>query len=226
MAQNKIQEIPNHTRKFQEEENQFTPNCGNPPMIQQPNATAAATSTAPLTRDDIPWPTTMSASTNLFVPRASWPILPNVNEVLTPAFVKTEKLEEKAQPKQAAIPHALILNKSQNSKSAEEECRWGTQCPFCVQSNPNIKAEDSKDDWDGERQRNRKEDQLEGNYYPSSPKYFSLYDFPDRLLQDGHYKMEKDRNERLEFLNNKYNLDYYSDSNSDSDSEHKYKALV
>ena len=29
------------------------------------------------------------------------------------------------------------------------------------------------------------------------------------------------RNERLEFLNDKYNLDYYSDSDSDSDSEHE-----
>ena len=62
-----------------------------------------------------------------------------------------------------------------------------------------------------------KEDKLEGNYYPSSPKYSPSYEFPDRLSH--HYKMEKDRNERLEFLNEKYNLDYYSDSDSDSDSE-------
>ena len=47
LAQSKIQEIPNPTRKFQEEESPFTPNCDNPSMMQQPKATAAATSTAP-----------------------------------------------------------------------------------------------------------------------------------------------------------------------------------
>ena len=65
LAQSKIHEIPNPARKFQEEESPFTPNCSNPPMVQQPKATATATSTAPLTRDDTSWPNTMPASTNL-----------------------------------------------------------------------------------------------------------------------------------------------------------------
>ena len=180
-------------RKFQEEENVFIPNCSNPPMMQQPKTTAAATSTAPPTRDDTPWPITMLASTNLFVARASWPIPPNVDDVSMPTFVKTEKTEEKTPPKQAAIPHALILNKPQNSKPAEEACGWGPQCPICTQSNPNIKMEDPEEDWNGNKQRNRKEDQLERNYYSPSPKYSPSYDFPDRLSQ--HYRIERDRNE-------------------------------
>ena len=40
---------------------------------------------------------------------------------------------------------------------------------------------------------------------PLSPQYSPSYDFPDRLSH--HYQMEKDRNERFQFLNEKYNLD-------------------
>ena len=34
LSQTKVQEIPNPTRKFHEEESPFTPNHGNPPMAQ------------------------------------------------------------------------------------------------------------------------------------------------------------------------------------------------
>ena len=69
LAQSRIQEIPNSPiRKFQGEEDPSTPNCDNAHKVQQPKA--AATATAPQTREDTPWP----ASTNLFVARASWPI--------------------------------------------------------------------------------------------------------------------------------------------------------
>ena len=99
--------------------------------------------------------------------------------------------------------------------------KMGPQCPICTQATPNIKTEETEEDWNGNKQRNRKEDQLERNYYPQSLQYSPSYDFPDRLSH--HYKMEKDRNERLGFLNKKYNIDY--DSDSDSDSEHEYKTL-
>ena len=108
LAQNRVQEIPNPTVKFQEEECLLTPNHGNPSMAQQP--TTAATFTAPMTRDDTPWPNTILALTHLFVARASWPIPSNVNEVSTPIFVKIEMAEEKTPLKQAATPHAMILN--------------------------------------------------------------------------------------------------------------------
>ena len=38
--------------------------------------------------------------------------------------------------------------------------------PFCTQAMLNIKTEDTEEDWNGDRPRNRKEDQLERNYYP------------------------------------------------------------
>ena len=81
-----------------------------------------------------------------------------MDEVPTPTFVKTEKAEEKIPSKQAAIPHILILNKPQNNKPAEEECKWGPQCPICTQATQNIKTEDTEEDWNGNMQRNGKED--------------------------------------------------------------------
>ena len=112
-----------------------------------------ATSTASMIRDDTPWPNTMPDSTNLFVARESWPIPPYMEEVLTPTYVKTEKTEEVTPPKQASIPHAPILNKSQNSKPAEKACCWGPQCLICTQSNPNLKTEDKEEDWNSDRQK-------------------------------------------------------------------------
>ena len=135
-----------------------------------------------------------------------------------------EKPDEMAPPKQAVIPHPMVLgNPPQNNESSGELCGWGPQCPICVQSTQNLKAEDSKEeDWNGDEQKSKKEDQLERNYYPSSPQYSPSYDFPDRLPH--HYRTEEERKERLEFFNDKYNLDYYSDSNTDS--EHKYETFV
>ena len=157
----------------------------------------------------------MPASTNLFVARASWPIPPYTDETPAPSFVKTEKADEKTLPKQAAIPSTLILNKHQNNSPAEEECRWGPQCPIYIKATSNIKPENTEEDWNGDRQRNRNEDHLERNYYAQIPQFSPAYDFPDR--QSHHYRMKKDRNERLEFWNN---LDYYSSSDSDSNSKH------
>ena len=50
------------------------------------------------------------------------------------------------------------------------------------------------------------------------------YDILDRFCQQ--YKLEKEWNERMDCLNDKYNLDYYSSSKSDSESEHKYETLI
>ena len=89
---------------------------------------------------------TLPASTNVFVAR-SWPISQNGNEILIPAFIKIEERPnaESAPPKQAAIPHSMVLgNSAENNKSltnapSEELCGWGPQCPICAQSNPNLK---------------------------------------------------------------------------------------
>ena len=70
-------------------------------------------------------------------------------------------------------------------------CGWEPQCPICAKSYPNLRAEDSEEeDWNVNRQKTKKEDQLERNYYPPSPQYLPSHDFLDRLSH--HYKTEKD----------------------------------
>ena len=56
----------------------------------------------------------------------------------------------------------VLGNPPQNNKSLEKFCGWGPQCLICVQSAPNLKAKDSEEeDWNGDRQNTKKEDQLE-----------------------------------------------------------------
>ena len=96
----------------------------------------------------------------------------------------------------------------------------GTAPPHLPKNTPNQKVE-STENWNGERLDNQQE-----NYYPQSPWYSPAYDIPDRFSQQ--YKLEKEWNEKMECLNDKYNLDYYSSSRSDPESElkHKYKILI
>ena len=109
----------------------------------------------------------MPASTNLFEARADWPIPPTE----TPT-VKMEKAE--VPPRIAAIPHAMVLAKPQNSKPAEEKCTWGPHCPICK------KGEEDAEDWNSVRQEMESQQR---NYYPQNPQHPQTYDYPDRFLQ-------------------------------------------
>ena len=119
-------------------------------------------------------------STNLFDVRASWPIPPTE----TPTVVKMEKTEVPLRV--AAIPHALVLNKPQNTRPAEEECRWGPHCPICTKK-------EGTEDWNGKRHESQQR-----NHYPQSPQHPPAYDIPDRFSQ--HTKLEKEWNEKTECL--------------------------
>ena len=90
-------------------------------------------------------------------------------------------------------------------------------------------TEDSEEeDWNGDRQKakvgekQKKEDQLKRNYYSPHPQYIPSYHFQAR--QSHPHKTEEERRERLELLNVRYNKDYYSES--DSESEHECEKLV
>ena len=92
----------------------------------------------------------------------------------------------------------------------------GTTLPHLHKTHPNPKAECSDD----------KQDNLQRNYYPQIPQYSPSYDIPDRFSQQ--LKLEREWNERMEQLNDKFNLYYYScsESDSESESEHKYETLI
>ena len=70
--------------------------------------------------------------------------------------VKMERTE--VPPRVAVIPHAVVLNKSQNHKPAEEKCTWGLHCPICK------KEEEGMEDWNGDRQESQQR-----NHYPQNP---------------------------------------------------------
>ena len=55
-----------------------------------------------------------------------------------------------------------------------------------------------------------------GTTTPQSPRYSPAYDVSDRFSQQP--KLEREWNEKMKQLNNKYNLDYYSSSESDAES--------
>ena len=117
-------------------------------------------------------------------------------------------------PRVAAIPSAMVFNKPQNDRRVEEKCTWGLHCPIC-------KKEEGTEDWNGDRQESQQR-----NHYPQNPQHPQAYDIPDRLSQQ--IKLKKEWNEKMECLNEKYTLDYYSSSKSESDfePEHKYKTLI
>ena len=139
LLQGKFEGIPYPTGKPQEEEGPSAPSCNNSQEKQQPEA--AVTATAPLNREDPPWPNTMPTSTKLFDARASWPIPPTEG----PTVIKTKEVEKKFPPRLASIPYTLVPNKPQSNKPAEEECSWGPHCPICTNSTPNQKAENTED---------------------------------------------------------------------------------
>ena len=66
--------------------------------------------------------------------------------------------------------------------------------------------------------------------HPQSQNNQQSFDIPDRYAEQ--IKLRKEWEERIERLNKKYNLDYYSSSESDSDPEpdyrykHKYETLI
>ena len=63
-----------------------------------------------------------------------------------------EKTE--APPRVATIHHpAVVLNKPQNNRPAEEKCTWGLHCPICTK-------EEGTEDWNGDRQENQQRDPL------------------------------------------------------------------
>ena len=199
LAQGKFKGIPHPTGRLQAEENPSAPSCSLPQQRSQPQDIPNALVFQ--IREDTPWPNTIPASMNLFEARADWPI----PLMQTPA-VKVEKAE--VPPRGTAIPCAMVLPKPQNNRTVEEKCTWGSHCPIYKKE-----EEEGTEDWNSDRLENQQR-----NHYPQNPQHPQTYDVPDRYSEQ--IRLRRERDEKMECLNEKYNLDYYFEP------EHQYETLI
>ena len=160
-------------------------------------------------REDTPWPGTGKMSGNLFEDR---------NWLLPKNYLATENKNENAtsitSPKPSLKEEPKIDEQSIISPKTGK-CRWGPDCPFC-------KNQD-KEDWDGKHQ-----NQLQQKTSPQ-PKVqrpqarcpLNLQK-PDQEAPIDKYPSQTEIHQQweaeMERLNTKYNLDCFSDSELDSES--------
>ena len=131
---------------------------------------------------------------NLFDARADWhvPPLPTpIVRVATAAQVNPDKPEVSCV---AAIPRAMTRQKSV-IKPMIEKCAWGTGCPICKEEE-NIKQK-------------KLHHCLQNNQHPQS------YNAPD--CYEENIRLKREWEEKMERLNEKCGLNYYSRSGSESD---------
>ena len=159
-------------------------------------------------------------SGNLFELRRDWPVPPTNNTVTA----TNPKLPTKIEPQEQDQPTPSA------TAPKPEQCRWGPNCPIC---------KNAEEDWDGETQNMR---QIQAQ----NPQHTQDYQVPQNrqctqiqsFNVQGRYAeqihLRREWKEKMEKLNEKYGLDYFSDSELDSELdegknyryEHKYKALI
>ena len=178
-----------------------------PPLEDIPNAPV---------RQGTPWPSTGSASKNLFETRKDWPIPP------TPTPTSAPTLNTEAPTQVVVIPHVMVM-----PKQVAEKCSWGLHCPICKNE------EEHEEDWDSDIQReqprmcpqNTQCPQVQDIQFPQpqNTQHPQLFDVPDRCSEQTQLRREWE--EKIEWFNEKYNLDYYFSSESDSkpEPEHRYE---
>ena len=148
-------------------------------------------------REDTPWPRAGKMSGNLFEER-NWVLL---KDYLAIESKKENATVEKPSPKEE--PKTGV----QTSSQIEEKCGWGPNCPFC-------KAQ--KKDVDPPHLQEQIEDQQQKplpKLQAKRPKTLNIT------------KAKQQWGEEMERLNAKYNLDCFSDSelNSESDEDEQYQ---
>ena len=114
-------------------------------------------------------------------------------------------------PQVAVIPHAIVM-----PKQVAVKCTWGLHCPICIKE-----EEEGQEDWNGDRQRDQSK-----NHHPQNTQQLQTFDVPDRYSEQ--IRLRKEWDEKMECLNEKYGLDYYSslESHSDFKLEHKYETPI
>ena len=192
-----------------------------------------------------PWPEAGKMPGNLFELRKDWPIPPTNNT----STATNPKLPIKIEPQEQNQP---TLNATAQPKL--EQCGWGLNCPIC---------KNAEEDWNGEHQKqlqqtntstqtqdtqqkksfqiqNMRQIQVQDPQHtrdyqvPQNPQCTQTqsFDVPERYAEQLHLRREWE--EKMERLNEKYGLDYFSDSELDSELaegencryEHEYKTLI
>ena len=206
-------------------------------------------------RQGTPWPNVGLASENLFETRKDWPIPPYSSPHTCNPTIKTEE-----QPKTATIPHATKAMPKQNT----EKCSWGLHCPICKNEEQHGEEDWNGDLQNQPRMQPLKPLAPDHTKPPTpeSPmptatdpfsipnhkavnmlrnKTFSIAScrtiknhltIPDRYAEQ--IRLQREWEKKVERLNKKYNLDCFSSSELDSESdeeenykyEHKYETLI
>ena len=147
------------------------------------------------------WPGTGKMSGNLFKDR-NWMLLPNYldngNEH------KTENEPKNAASVTSPKPPIKEEEEPKTNDQATEKCGWGPDCPFC--KNPD------KEDWDGKHQA-----QLQKA--TPKPKLQKPQARRPKTLNLNMTNAKQQWEAEMARLNSKYNLDCFSDSELDSESD-------
>ena len=178
------------------------------------------------------WPDAGKISGNLFEERKAWLLPPNYldNNAKGTASVTSPIPPIKEEPKTEEQP---------STSPKAEKCGWGPDCPFCK----NQEEEDWNGNWQKQLQQQllpQQKIQMTQAKCPQTLSYQRPQSFQklDQETSDGWYlsqsKICKQWEAEMERLNAKYNLDCFSDSELDSESdegeqykyEHGYETLI
>ena len=157
-------------------------------------------------QESTPWPGAGKMSGNLFQDR-NWLLPPNYLEN------KTE-YEPKAMTNITSPKPQIKEEESNKNEQPTEKCGWGPGCPSC-------KSQEQKEDQGKESQQKLSPNAKQQAVRP-------------KTLNLNISKAKQKWEEEMERLNSKYNLDCYSDSELDSESdkgeqycyEHGYETLI
>ena len=136
------------------------------------------------------------------------------NWLLPPNYLENKTGNEPKAETSITTPKPQIKEEESNKNEPTEKCGWGPGCPFC-------KSQEQKEDQGKEQQQKL------------SPKEKQQVVRP-KTLNLNITKAKQQWEEEMERLNSKYNLDCYSDSELDSESnegeqyhyKHGYETLI
>ena len=173
-----------------------------------------------------PWPDTGKISGNLFEERKDWLLLPNYlnNDNKDTTGITSPKPPIKEEPK---------IEEESFTSPRTDKCEYGSNCPFC-------KNQEKEEDWGGNHQKQLQQKTLPQQEVqmpqarcpqtlcyqrPQNSQKLNQEALSDQYLSQS--KICKQWEAEMERINTEYNLDCFSDSELDSESnegeQYKYK---